>query len=96
MNIWFIRVWFVVNEKIRKKYNLHYNIFSACIVMKTKSIPNLKFKDLGNDAFSVSTPIEHIALNSVILLVAKKQSGKTFFASNLMFLRAQIDNIVVF
>ena len=52
--------------------------------MKTKSIPNLKFKDLGNDAFSVSTPIEHISLNSVILLVAKKQSGKTFFASNLM------------
>ena len=52
--------------------------------MKTKSIPNLKFKDLGNDAFSVSTPTEHISLNSVILLVAKKQSGKTFFASNLM------------
>ncbi|CAL6429370.1 unnamed protein product [Bathycoccus prasinos] len=51
---------------------------------KTKSIPNLKFKDLGNDAFSVSTPTEHISLNSVILLVAKKQSGKTFFASNLM------------
>ena len=42
--------------------------------MKTKSIPNLKFKDLGNDAFSVSTPTEHISLNSVILLVAKKQS----------------------
>ena len=52
--------------------------------MKTKSIPNLKFKDLGNDAFSVPTPPEHISLNSVILLVAKKQSGKTFFASNLM------------
>ena len=52
--------------------------------MKTKSIPNLKFKDLGNDAFSVPTPQEHISLNSVILLVAKKQSGKTFFASNLM------------
>ncbi|CAL6398376.1 unnamed protein product [Bathycoccus prasinos] len=51
---------------------------------KTKSIPNLKFKDLGNDAFSVSTPTEHISLNSVILLVAKKQSGKTFFSSNLM------------
>ena len=85
MNIWFIRVWFVVNEKIRKKMeHLHYNIFSACIVMKTKSIPNLKFKDLGNDAFSVPTPPEHISLNSVILLVAKKQSGKTFFASNLM------------
>ena len=50
--------------------------------MKTKSIPNLKFKDLGNDAFSVSTPTEHISLNSVILLVAKKQSGKTFFASS--------------
>ena len=78
MNIWFIRVWFVVNEKIRKKLeHLHYNIFSACIVMKTKSIPNLKFKDLGNDAFSVPTPPEHISLNSVILLVAKKQSGKT-------------------
>ena len=47
MNIWFIRVWFVVNEKIRKKLeHLHYNIFSACIVMKTKSIPNLKFKDI--------------------------------------------------
>ena len=46
--------------------------------MKTKSIPNLKFKDLGNDAFSVPTPQEHISLNSVILLVAKKQSGKTF------------------
>ena len=42
--------------------------------MKTKSIPNLKFKDLGNDEFSVPTPPEHISLNSVILLVAKKQS----------------------
>ena len=52
--------------------------------MKTKPIPNLKFQDLGNPAFSVPTPKEHIQLNSVILLVAKKQSGKTFFATNLM------------
>ncbi|CAL6292320.1 unnamed protein product [Bathycoccus prasinos] len=44
--------------------------------MKTKSIPNLKFKDLGNDAFSVSTPTEHISLNSVILLVAKNKVVK--------------------
>ena len=81
MNIWFIRVWFVVNEKIRKKLeHLHYNIFSACIVMKTKSIPNLKFKDLGNDAFSVPTPPEHISLNSVILFVARRNRAERLFS----------------
>ena len=52
--------------------------------MKTESIKEIEFKDLGNESFSIQTPSHHIALNNIVLCVAKKQSGKTYFISNLL------------
>ena len=45
--------------------------------MRTKPT-GLKLRNLGNDAFSVETPPEHIKLHGIVLAVAKKQSGKSF------------------
>ena len=45
---------------------------------------NLKFKDLGTAPFAIETPPEHIKLHTVCLLVGKRGSGKSFFASNLL------------
>ena len=45
---------------------------------------NLKFKDLGTKPFAIETAPEHIKLHSVSLLVGKRGSGKSFFASNLL------------
>ena len=42
------------------------------IRMRTKST-GLKLRNLGNDAFSVETPPEHIKLHGIVLAVAKKQ-----------------------
>lgn len=57
-------------------------------------IPKIKFKDLGNPAFGIETPSEHIKLNCLMLLVAKKGSGKTFFATNLLNM-LPFDRIIV-
>ena len=43
--------------------------------MKTAPVNIPAFRDLGNPAFAIETPIEHIALGSITLCVAKKQSG---------------------
>lgn len=53
--------------------------------MKTETIKEIKFKDLGNPSFTIETPSHHISLNNIVLCVAKKQSGKTYFISNLLF-----------
>jgi hypothetical protein len=52
--------------------------------MKGLPIKEIQFKDLGNPAFTIETPAHHISLNTIMLLVAKKQSGKTYFVSNLL------------
>lgn len=52
--------------------------------MKSQKIKGITFKDLGNPAFSIETPPQHIKLNTLLLAVAKKQSGKTYFITNLM------------
>ena len=52
--------------------------------MRTEHISQLEFKDLGNPAFSIQTPPNHISLHNIVLCVAKKQSGKTYFISNLL------------
>ena len=44
----------------------------ANIRMRTKST-GLKLRNLGNDAFSVENPPEHIKLRGIVLAVAKKQ-----------------------
>ena len=51
--------------------------------MRTKST-GLKLRKLGNDAFSVETPPEHIKLHAIVLAVAKKQSGKSFLLTNIL------------
>ena len=45
--------------------------------MKTKSIPNLKFKDLGNDAFSVPTPLHIYILKKVCRKYAEGMQSKS-------------------
>lgn len=52
--------------------------------MKTESIKSINFKDLGNPSFTIKTPDDHISLCNITLCVAKKQSGKTYFISNLL------------
>jgi hypothetical protein len=52
--------------------------------MKSIPIPEIQMKDLGNKAFTIDTPSHHISLNNIVLCVAKKQSGKTYFISNLL------------
>ena len=52
--------------------------------MKTEKIKGIQFKDLGNKAFPIETPVEQINLHAVLLAVAKPRSGKTFFISNLL------------
>ena len=51
--------------------------------MRTKPT-GLKLRKLGNDAFSVETPPEHIKLHAIVLAVAKKQSGKSFLLTNIL------------
>ena len=53
--------------------------------MRTEAVNIPKFKELGNPAFAIETPPEHIALGSITLCVAKKQSGKTRFITNLLY-----------
>ena len=53
--------------------------------MKTIPVDIKPFKELGNPAFAIDTPRDHISLGSLVLCVAKKQSGKTFFLSNLLY-----------
>ena len=53
--------------------------------MKTRPVDIKPFKELGNPAFAIDTPRDHISLGSLVLCVAKKQSGKTFFLSNLLY-----------
>ena len=45
---------------------------------------DLRFKDLGTKPFAIDTPPEHIQLHSVCVILGKRGSGKSFFASNLM------------
>ena len=45
---------------------------------------DLQFKDLGTKPFAIHTPSEHIQLHSVCVILGKRGSGKSFFASNLM------------
>ena len=47
--------------------------------MKTRPVDIKPFKKLGNPAFAIDTSRDHISLGSLVLCVAKKQSGKTFF-----------------
>ena len=51
--------------------------------MRTKPT-GLKLRNLGNAAFSVETPPEHIKLHGIVLAVAKKQSGKSFLLTNIL------------
>ena len=51
---------------------LFHVLSDANIRMRTKST-GLKLRNLGNDAFSVETPPEHIKLHGIVLAVAKKQ-----------------------
>ena len=53
--------------------------------MRTQPVGIAPFKDLGNPSFTVNTPSHHISLNGIVLCVAKKQSGKTRFVSNLLY-----------
>ena len=53
--------------------------------MKTTPVDIKPFRELGNPAFAIDTPRDHISLGSLVLCVAKKQSGKTFFLSNLLY-----------
>ena len=52
--------------------------------MKAELIPHIVFKDLGQPSFAIETPAEHIRLHTLLLAVAKKGSGKTFFITILM------------
>ena len=47
--------------------------------MKTTPVDIKPFRELENPAFAIDTPRDHISLGSLVLCVAKKQSGKTFF-----------------
>ena len=53
--------------------------------MKTHPVNIPEFKELGNPAFAIDTPRDHISLSSIVLCVAKKQSGKTRFITNLLY-----------
>jgi len=57
----------------------------SSIKMRTQPVGIAPFKDLGNPSFTVNTPSHHISLNGIVLCVAKKQSGKTRFVSNLLY-----------
>ena len=58
--------------------------------MKTTSVDSKPFRELGNPAFAIDTPRDHISLRSLVLCVAKKLSGKTFFWSNLSYQLVQV------
>ena len=59
--------------------------FISTVLVEMKIVKtNLKFKDLGTKPFAIETAPEHIKLHSVSLLVGKRGSGKSFFASNLL------------
>ena len=63
--------WYIYNLRINK--------------MKTTPVDIKPFRELGNPAFAIDTPRDHISLGSLVLCVAKEQSGKTFFLSNLLY-----------
>jgi len=44
--------------------------------MKTRPVDIKPIKELGNPAFAIDTPRDHISLGSLVFCVAKKQSGK--------------------
>ena len=48
--------------------------------MKTRPVGIKPFRELGNPAFAIDTPRDHISLGSLVLCVAKKQSGKSFLS----------------
>jgi len=60
--------------------------------MRTEPV-GIKFQDLGNPAFSIPTPDHHISLCNICLCVAKKQSGKTYFLSNLLYQLQEANSI---
>ena len=62
--------------------------------MKSQKIKNIKFRDLGNPAFIIETPPEHIKLSTVLLAIGKRGSGKTYFISNLLHM-LPFDRIIV-
>lgn len=62
--------------------------------MKTEKLSKIKYKDLGTPAYNVDTPSEHIKLHTLMLCVAKKGSGKTFFITNLLRM-LPFDRIIV-
>ena len=45
---------------------------------------NLKYQNLGTTPFAIETSKEHIKLHCVLLAVAKRGSGKSYFISNLL------------
>lgn len=45
---------------------------------------NLQFKKSGTNPFVIETPPEHIKLNTVMMLIGKRGSGKSFLASHLL------------
>ena len=47
--------------------------------MKTRPVDIKPFKELGNPAFAIDTPRDHISLGSLVLCVAKKQSGNAWW-----------------
>ena len=53
--------------------------------MKTIPVDVPAFKDLGNPAFAIDTPRDHIRLGAVCLCVAKARSGKSRFVTNLLY-----------
>ena len=61
--------------------------------MKTVST-NLRYKNLGTAPFAIETPNEHIKLHTILLAVAKKGSGKSYFISNLLNW-LQFDRIII-
>lgn len=60
--------------------------------MKTQPV-GIKFKDLGNPSFTIPTPDHHISLCNITLCIGKKQSGKTYFISNLLHQLKEADSI---
>ena len=45
---------------------------------------NLKMSDVGSNAFAIETGADHIKLATIVLAVAKKGYGKSYFLSNLI------------
>ena len=54
--------------------------------MKTRPVNIPEFKELGNPAFAIDTPPEHISLSSIVFLYSlgwvKRGSSRTFFTNS--------------